>query len=206
MFDINQHVFQAPQLTSILEEAVEFFENSKHHSLTEIEPFEGSGVYAVYYHGLFVPYHWLSTPNQGTPVLPIYVGKTVPAGRRTGKVGLDPQSETSLYYRLGQHRRSIEQATNLIASDFRIRFVVLRGIASELTESLEIQLIAKHHPLWNQIVSGFGNHDPGKGRYFQSKSQWDVLHPGRPWADRLKGAAPTIEAILESIAQAGLTR
>lgn len=206
MFDINQHVFQVPQLASILEEAVEFFENSQYYGLTALQPFVGSGVYAIYYHGKFEPYNWLSTPNQGAPVLPIYVGKAVPSGRRTGQVSLDPLSESSLYGRLGQHKRSIDQTNNLVASDFHCRFVVLRGIASELTESLEIQLIARYRPLWNQIISGFGNHDPGKGRYYQSKSQWDVLHPGRTWADRLKGIAPTLESVLESVAQAGLTR
>jgi hypothetical protein len=28
-------------------------------------------------------------------------------------------------------------------------------------------------------VDGFGNHDPGKGRYKQARSDWDVIHPGR---------------------------
>ncbi len=31
----------------------------------------------------------------------------------------------------------------------------------------------------NKIIDGFGNHDPGKGRYNQLRSRWDKLHPGR---------------------------
>jgi len=33
-------------------------------------------------------------------------------------------------------------------------------------------------------LDGFGNHDPGKGRYEQAKSDWDIIHPGRVWAER----------------------
>ena len=47
-------------------------------------------------------------------------------------------------------------------------------------------LISRFEPLWNKLVDGFGNHDPGKGRYQQKKSAWDLLHPGRPWAERLQ--------------------
>ena len=34
-----------------------------------------------------------------------------------------------------------------------------------------------HSPLWNTTVDGFGNHDPGKGRYEQAISDWDVPDP-----------------------------
>src|SRR5262249_6824895 len=40
-------------------------------------------------------------------------------------------------------------------------------------------------PVWNVVVDGFGNHDPGSGRYNQKVSPWDTLHPGRPWVIRL---------------------
>ena len=33
--------------------------------------------------------------------------------------------------------------------------------------------------LWNSLVDGFGNHDPGAGRYKGLRPRWDVLHPGR---------------------------
>ncbi|MBN1485361.1 MAG: Eco29kI family restriction endonuclease [Chloroflexia bacterium] len=53
------------------------------------------------------------------------------------------------------------------------------------------------NPLWNSGLDGFGNHDPGRGRYNQAKSEWDVLHPGRPWAERLTGASPGLKEIIE---------
>src|SRR4051812_876327 len=48
------------------------------------EPFEGSGVYAIYYRGTFKPYAPISGSDK-----PIYVGKGVPKGGRKGAVGLD---------------------------------------------------------------------------------------------------------------------
>ena len=45
------------------------------------------------------------------------------------------------------------------------------------------------------VVDGFGNHDPGSGRYNQAKSEWDVLHPGRPWIKKLTGIPPNLEQI-----------
>jgi len=46
-------------------------------------------------------------------------------------------------------------------------------------------LIAMFHPVWNRVLDGFGNHDPGERRKNQRRSPWDVLHPGRPWANKL---------------------
>jgi len=60
-------------------------------------------------------------------------------------------------------------------------------------------MIRKYNPLWNSHIDGFGNHDPGKGRYEQAKSEWDVLHPGRVWADRLKGIPPDRNKVKEKI-------
>lgn len=54
-------------------------------------------------------------------------------------------------------------------------------------------------PLWNTVVDGFGNHDPGKGRYEQAKSDWDVIHPGRAWAEKCKGAHSSAATILARV-------
>ena len=40
--------------------------------------------------------------------------------------------------------------------------------------------------VWNIVLEGFGNHDPGSGRYNQQRSAWDVIHPGRYWAEKLQ--------------------
>ncbi len=64
--------------------------------------------------------------------------------------------------------------------------------------------IAAHRsvlPIWNTLIDGFGNHDPGQGRRNQAKSRWDVLHPGRAWADNLRNndsSADEIVSLLES--------
>lgn len=55
------------------------------------------------------------------------------------------------------------------------------------------------NPLWNSIIDGFGNHDPGKGRYNQAVSEWDFLHPGRVWVERLTGQKPVMKNILHKI-------
>ena len=64
---------------------------------------------------------------------------------------------------------------------------------------VEAALIRRFKPLWNTVVDGFGNHDPGKGRYEQALSEWDALHPGRLWAKRLKGKSPSAERVLDRI-------
>jgi hypothetical protein len=43
------------------------------------------------------------------------------------------------------------------------------------------------------VLDGFGNHDPGRGRYDQQKSAWDVIHPGRQWAGKLHEGKPEEE-------------
>lgn len=65
--------------------------------------------------------------------------------------------------------------------------------------AIEAALIKLNRPLWNSCLDGFGNHDPGKGRYEQARSAWDVIHPGRNWADGLKGNANSKASILAAI-------
>lgn len=66
--------------------------------------------------------------------------------------------------------------------------------------SIEAALIKLNQPLWNSCVDGFGNHDPGKGRYEQARSDWDVIHSGRVWAERLNGIPNDINDVLARIA------
>jgi hypothetical protein len=47
-------------------------------------------------------------------------------------------------------------------------------------------LIDLFNPVWNKLLDGFGNHDPGKGRYLQQRAPWDTIHPGRAWAEKVK--------------------
>ena len=142
--------------------------------------FNGAGVYALYYLDGFKPYSRLVKANRSRKwAQPIYVGEAVPPGSRKGGYGLGADPGDVLWRRLKEHARSIGQTENLSIEDFKCRYLVVDDIWIPLGESL---LIETFNPLWNRLVDGFGNHDPGKGRYNQMRSAWDVLHPGRPWA------------------------
>ena len=149
--------------------------------LGELPKFEGAGVYAIYYEGPHPTYKLLSDANRDELRLPIYVGKAIPEGGRTGVDSGDAKSK--LRERLNQHANSIKKAPSLDIDDFRCRYLVVEDIWIPLGESL---LITKFAPVWNTKVAGFGNHQPGSGRDKTTKPRWDQLHPGRSWADKLK--------------------
>ncbi len=149
----------------------------KVHPLHTIPAFLGVGIYAIYYVGKFAAYSKLRLANEDQKfTLPLYVGKAVPKGGGAGAVG-----GKELSARLAEHAESIRSATNLNEKDFFARYLVVEDIWIPLGESL---LIAKFAPLWNGLIDGFGNHDPGKGRYNGLRPRWDVLHPGRGWATK----------------------
>ena len=193
-FDYRLHVFHSPLFQSVVDEAIEFFDETPIHELPPPDSFVGPGVYALYYLGGFDLYASL---NQETSRQPIYVGKAVPPGWRTAR--LQETNAPVLYRRLREHAKSIQQTTNLEVDDFRCRFMILSGIESDLVVPVEAELIRRYGPLWNSVIDGFGNHDPGSGRYNQAKSEWDVLHPGRPWAERLTGASPVLDDIVAQV-------
>lgn len=161
------------------------------------ERFKGAGVYALYYLDGFKPYDRLARANRSRNwALPIYVGEAVPPGSRKGGYGLGADPGDVLWHRLKEHAKSIEQAENLRIEDFRCRYLVVDDIWIPLGESLLIEMF---NPLWNRLIDGFGNHDPGKGRYSQMRSAWDVLHPGRPWAYKCSENPRTAEDYLREI-------
>ncbi len=147
--------------------------------LADLEPFEGAGVYALYYSGDFAAYAPISDPACSVP---IYVGKAVPAGSRRGKLGLTVDPGEVLRKRLRDHDKSLKAAVKLDAADFWCRYLVVADIWIPLGESL---LIAHFRPVWNQALDGFGLHDPGGRRYGGLRSDWDELHPGRSWYDKM---------------------
>lgn len=166
--------------------------------LPPAEVFDGAGIYAIYYMGNFPAYEPIAAKNRDDLCdAPIYVGKAVPEGARKGGFGLDAPAGKVLFKRLGEHAKSIQEATNLKAADFRCRYLVTDDIWIPLGESLVIEMFK---PLWNQLLDGFGNHDPGSGRYNQQRSAWDVLHPGREWAMKCKDNIKTKQSILKSVA------
>jgi hypothetical protein len=161
--------------------------------------FIAARIYAIYYVGDFPAYRPIREANRnGRFKMPIYVGKAVPVGARKGGYGLGSSPGTVLYRRLIEHAVSVEQAENLAAEDFYCRYLAVDDIWIPLAESLLIEMLS---PVWNVLIDGFGNHDPGKGRYNQQRSAWDVLHRGRPWAEKLQPNRRSAQEILESVGQ-----
>lgn len=164
------------------------------HPLGDLPAFEGAGIYAIYYSGDFMPYAQVSRLNRdGRFMLPIYVGKAVPPGARMG-ANLEVPAGKVLQKRLKEHADSIRAAENLNIEDFHCRFLVVDDIWIPLGESL---IIARFTPVWNSLIDGFGNHNPGKGRHAGMRPRWDVLHPGREWAMRLVERPETQEQIAQ---------
>ena len=140
--------------------------------------FEGSGVYAIYYTGS-LDY----ASDESLAETPIYVGKAVPPGARRGSGNVSQATNRTLYLRLRQHAGSIEQATNLAIENAECRYLVVEPVWITLAERF---LLTHFNPLWNTVLDGFGNHNPGSGRANSARPRWDIVHPGRPWADRLR--------------------
>lgn len=160
-------------------------------ALQSVEKAVGAGVYALYYVGDFPAYRSISSPGCGRP---IYVGKAIPAGGRKGQVPLD-HGGASLSRRLREHARSIERVENLDLSDFLSGYLAVVPVWISLAERF---LVSHYRPVWNLVVEGFGDHDPGAGRRGTRRPRWDVLHPGRPWAMRLE-PAETREEVLKAV-------
>ena len=159
-------------------------------SLTVLEEITGAGVYALYYNGNFPAY----VPLKDRP---IYVGKAIPKGGRKGGLTKDSSKGKALADRLRQHAASIDEADNLDLADFRLRYLVVDDIWIPLGENM---LIENFKPVWNQVIDGFGNKDPGRRRATQYKSPWDVLHPGRHFARKLADSTVTAESLKKRIA------
>ncbi|HEY1091905.1 MAG TPA: Eco29kI family restriction endonuclease, partial [Burkholderiaceae bacterium] len=102
----------------------------------------------------------------------------------------------ALFGRLKEHAESIAATSTLDLADFSCRYLVVDDIWIPLGESL---LIAKFSPIWNTHIDGFGNHDPGKGRYQGMRPRWDVLHSGREWAQRCAPRPESAEQIASEV-------
>lgn len=198
-FDPELHTFRSPKFKSVVEDAMRFFESTPVHQLPPPKRFAGAGVYALYYSGDFELYEEIAEQNKDIARQPIYVGKAVPPGSRTG-MNVRASETADLFRRLREHTNSLMQAENLNAGDFRCRFMVLSGVERDLIAPVEAALIRKYRPLWNaDLLSGFGIHTPGKGRFEQRRSRWDILHPGRSWASHMKNLAASQEEIIANV-------
>lgn len=196
-FDRSKHVFHSPEFEELIKDTIRFFSGTPIQPMPPIEPFDGSGVYALYFIGHSDLYEPLYNLNRTSFNQPIYVGKAVPRGWRQGRV--TDSSAKELYIRLTDHAKSIKQANNLSIEDFFCRFMILEGAASSLIGTVEAALIRHFRPIWNCLIDGFGNHDPGNGRYEQVQSDWDLLHPGRSWASKCAVSTKSVGDLRNSI-------
>lgn len=170
-------------------------------ALETLESFEGAGIYVLYYRGAHPAYQPIAQANAVDARWPIYIGKAIPSGGRKGASLSASARGTSLYKRLVDHRdsiREVEQGSgSLCVADFDVRYLTVDDIWIPLGESL---LIAQFRPVWNIALDGFGNHDPGKGRYNGLRPLWDHLHPGRPWAARCAERAESVNDVIGKLA------
>lgn len=166
--------------------------------LSDADSINGAGVYVIYYSGPFPAYAPVALAKEdGAPSKPIYVGKAIPKGGRKG--GLNREASAfgkALADRLRQHANSILEANNLDLAQFSVRHLVLDDIWIPLGENM---LIESFKPVWNVALDGFGNKDPGKRRATQYKSSWDVVHPGRQFAEKLADAPASPEFLMQRI-------
>jgi hypothetical protein len=199
-FDRKKHVYRNDGLVELIKDAVRFFSGTPVHTLPPPEKFTGCGIYALYYIGKNLLYEKYFRLNRLAYNYPIYVGKAVPKGWRQSRMHDEAESRSDeLYGRLAQHRRNVD-LVDLSSKDFMCRFVILENEASDMIGTIEAALIKIHKPLWNSVLDGFGNHDPGKGRYDGAKPDWDVIHPGRKWAPKCSGKPNSKKTIIGKIA------
>ncbi|OBK97743.1 restriction endonuclease [Mycobacterium asiaticum] len=166
--------------------------------LGAVPHFHGAGVYAIYYNGPIACYSALLTATAYDAQIPIYVGKAIPAGGRRGIAVEHGTRSRALSNRLREHARSVEAAENLDIADFTCRWLVVEPIWIPLGESV---LISRFTPVWNGLLDGFGNHDPGGGRLAGVRSRWDTLHPGRSWAPKYPPRSETADNVAADVTE-----
>lgn len=196
-FDRLDHVYRLPpEFDELIKDAIRFFNGTPVYPFP-LPKFTGPGVYAIYCiakKGIYKHFHEVNRTDYRTP---IYVGKAVPSGWRKGRS--QSSSTGTLCNRLNEHRRGIDRCQNVELTDFQCRFIIMEDEASDLISALEASLIREYNPLWNTVVDGFGNHTPGEGRFDQAKSDWDVIHPGRTWAEKCRGKSTSKRTVLAHV-------
>lgn len=166
--------------------------------LGDVGRINGAGIYVIYYTGRFSAYESIASANRDERwQAPIYVGKAIPKGGRKGGLSMNASVGHALADRLGQHANSIQEAENIELMDFCARHLVVDDIWIPLGENM---LIETFKPVWNRAIDGFGNKDPGRRRATQYRSPWDVLHPGRKFAEKLADGGLTVEFLLQRVA------
>lgn len=147
--------------------------------LSQVYPFEGEGIYLLYYQG-DLPIYAPLVERGGL----IYVGK----GTRGDRKGRKDPGGFPCWGRLRDHKRSILEVeayarrrgvADLRVVDFECKFVVTStgGMHDAGPKAIESYLIDKWKPLWNVVLTGFGT--CGTYHKGQPLSWWDTKHQGR---------------------------
>ena len=180
-FKKNVQKFPSKKVEKVINNAVKFLEKSPTHNLPLLGKFSGCGVYVLYYYGTFYDEIVDKDLKLYFSKHPIYVGKAVPTGWRNGRISKE-KSSSNLWKRVSEHSGNISKISNLNIGDFCCKYIILD---KDLISPVEARLIRLYNPIWNCTLDGFGNHHPGETRFNQAKPDWDVLHPGREWADNM---------------------
>jgi len=134
----------------------------------DIPPFDGAGLYAIYYRGTSVePYARLVDTE-----IPVYAGQ---GASHNSATGVASPSKRPVFLRLRAHRRSISEG-GLDPSEFRFRVLLMPHVHANLGED---GLRRSYRPVWNSILTGFGSHEQGSATRRSRKSKWDTFHQGR---------------------------
>ncbi|MFZ0321348.1 MAG: Eco29kI family restriction endonuclease [Candidatus Sulfotelmatobacter sp.] len=135
-------------LRTLAESMVKVVLEQKVYPLGDVPPFEGAGVYVIYYAGDYEPYKSISQKNKGRKwQQPIYVGEAARKGGRKGGVLAVGLAGKVLLSRLKNHVDSIRGAKNLRVEDFFCRYLVLKDFFIPLCESL---LVSEYTPILPQ--------------------------------------------------------
>jgi hypothetical protein len=103
------------------------------------EPFQGAGIYALYYSGTHRAYKELLRLDARRFKYPVYIGK---ASGESAKQGFNPHGskKRKLFDRISEHAESIKSVDNLSIGDFQCRVLVLNDAYIALAEAVMIRV------------------------------------------------------------------
>lgn len=197
---MNQKPYNPLEKKNLAESIARAILDSDVRPLGDTQGVQGAGIYAIYYSGALPWYSSIARANgEGSYLKPIYIGKAIPRGGRKGGFSENASAGgTALRDRLSQHFASVDEASNLNSSDFYFRSLSVDDVWIPLGENM---LIEQFKPVWNRVIDGFGNKDPGNRRKDQYRSPWDVIHPGRRFAEKLGENKRTQDEIVADLAE-----
>lgn len=199
-FKREDHIYHNEAFAELCKDAVRAFNGTP---VCELPPprFTGSGVYAIYCtakKGIYERYG--NRVNRMGYNVPIYVGKAVPKGwRQSRTAGVETDNGSALRSRLVHHSKTILAVDNLNLEDFACRFMIFSGGSVDMIAAVEAALIAEYTPLWNAVIDGFGNNDPGGRRMGGIVPKWHILHKGVKWASRMTGQRADVRHVQKSV-------